>query len=101
MRHAMRGAILVQQPPAARAMVRPRRAVRVNHATVDHLAVARRNAVADTLGHLGDDPLVALQSRAACDRKPDNTGADHQTLHAISGLTGGFFSKATWRTCLN
>ena len=81
MRHAVRGAELVHQPAAARTVIGAQRPGRVIHAAVDHLAVARRHAVADALGRLGDDDLMALERRRARDRKPHHAGADDQNLH--------------------
>ena len=49
---------------------------------MDHLAVARGHAVADGVGRLRDDDLMALARGRARHRQPDHAGADHQDLHA-------------------
>ena len=67
-RHAVGLAELHHQAPAARAVISAQRSGRVVHAAVDHFTVARRHAVADAQGPLGDDHLVALQRRRARDR---------------------------------
>ena len=61
--------------------MRAQRAARVVHAAVDDLAVARRHAIANALGDLGDDDLVPLQRSRPRDRKPHHTGADDKNLH--------------------
>ena len=58
-RHAVRGAEFVEHAPAAHAVPRAQRAGRVVHAGMDHLAVARGHAVADAVGRLRDDHLMA------------------------------------------
>ena len=79
---AVRGAEFVQHAPPAHAMARAQRCGRIIDAGVNDLAVARRHAVADAAGRLGDDHVVPAQRRRARDRKPDNARADDQYLHA-------------------
>ena len=64
----MRGAELVEHAPAAGRVASPQRAGRIIDAGMDHLAVARRDAVADTAGRFGDDHFMAAQRRGAGDR---------------------------------
>ncbi len=87
MSDAVGRAKLVEQPPSARAVAGAQRAGRVVEAAVDHLAVARGDAVGDAAGRFGDGDIVPAQSRRARDRKPDDARADHKDLHRVSALT--------------
>ena len=80
-RHAVRGAELVEHAAAARAVMGAQRAGRIVHAAVDHLGVAGRDAVADAARRFRDDHLVALERGGARHREPDNACADHKNLH--------------------
>ena len=80
-RHAMRGAEVVEHPPPAGTMIRPLGAGRVIEAGVDDLAVAGGHAGADAGGGLRDDHLVSGKRGRAPNRKPDHARSDHQNLH--------------------
>ena len=56
---AVRGAKFVQQPPAAHTMRGALRAGRIIEAAMDHLAVARGDAIGDAAGRLGNRDVVA------------------------------------------
>jgi hypothetical protein len=83
---AVRGAKFIQHPPAAHTMSRPLRAGRIIKAAMDHLAVARGDAIGNAAGRLGHRDVVAAQRRVARDGKPDDAGADDQNLHRVSAL---------------
>ena len=80
-RHAVRGAKVVQHPPPARAVIGALRAGRIIEPGVDHLAVARGRAGADGVGGLRDDHLMPGQRRRARDGEADDAGADDEDLH--------------------
>ena len=61
-----------------------KRAGRIIHAGMDHLAVARGHAVADAAGRFRDDHLMAGKRRRARDREADHAGADDENLHSLS-----------------
>ena len=82
--YAMRGAEVVEQAAAARAVAGAQRAGRIVDAGVNDLAVARGHAVADAAGRLGDDHIVAAAGGGAGDREPHCASADDQDLHAFS-----------------
>src|SRR6516165_3516374 len=86
MGHAMRGAECVQHPSAAHAMPGAQRVGRIIEPGVDHLAVARGDAVGDPTGHFGDGHLMTGLRRSARDGKPDDASADHQNLNRGSSL---------------
>ena len=83
-RDAMGGAELVEHAPAAHAVQRAQRIRRIVEAGVNHLAVARGDAVGDAARNLGDRDVVSAQRRRARNRKPDDAGADHKDLHRVS-----------------
>ena len=62
-----------------------RRAGRVIHAGMDHLAVARGNAVADAVGRFRDDRLVTGKRGSPRERKADHARTDDQNLHRLPG----------------
>ena len=86
MRHAVRGAEVVEHPPAAHAVPRAQRIGRIIKAAMDHLAIARGHAVGDAAGHFGNGHVVAGERRGARHRKPNDTRADHQNLHRVPAL---------------
>ncbi len=80
-RHAVRGAKIVEQAPAARAVARAQRILRIIHPGVDDLAVARGDAGADGVGGFRDDDVVPGARRGARHRETDHSGANDQNLH--------------------
>jgi hypothetical protein len=87
MRHAMRSAECVQHPPPAHAMPGAQRVGRVVQTGVDHLAVARRNAVGYSASRFGDGNVMTGLRRGARNGKSDDAGPDHQNLHRGSSLS--------------
>ena len=85
-RHAVRGAEVVEHAPAAHAVDRAQRAGRIIKAAMDHFGVARGHAVGDAAGRLGHGHVVAGKRRGARDREPNHAGADHQNLHCASAF---------------
>jgi len=79
--HPVGGAEVVEHPPAAWAVIGALRTCRIVEASVDDLAIARRNAGTDAGGALGDDHLVPRECRRARDSEPDHARAYHQNLH--------------------
>ena len=88
-RHAVRGAELVEHAPAAHAVDRAQRAGRIIQAAMDHFGVARRHAIGDAAGRLGHGHVVAGKRRGARDGQPDHAGADHQNLHCLPRVIPG------------
>ena len=86
-RHAVRGAEVVEHAPAAHAVDRAQRVGRIIKAGMDHFRVARRHAIGDAAGRLGHGHVVAAERRGARDRQPDHARADHQNLHRAFALT--------------
>src|SRR5262249_2550085 len=78
---AVGSAELVEQAAAAHAQPRAQGIGRIIQAAVDHLAVARRDAVGDAAGDFGDRHVMAEQGRLARDREADDTGADDENVH--------------------
>jgi hypothetical protein len=64
-------------------MARAQRFGRIVKAGMDHLAVARGNAVGDAAGHFGDGDIVAGLRRGARNGKANDARADHQNLHCV------------------
>jgi hypothetical protein len=82
MRHAMRGAEVVEHAPAARTVMRAQRAGRIIEPGVDYLAVARGYSGSDRARRLGDDHLLPGDRQSTRDRKPNRPGPDHEDLHS-------------------
>ena len=80
-RDAVTGTEFVQHPPAAHAVMRARAVGRIIQAAVNHLAVARGDAVGDAARRFGNGDIVPAQRRFTRDREPDDAGADHKDLH--------------------
>ena len=81
MRHAVRGAELVQHAPPGDAVAPAQGAGGVIHAAMDDFAVARGNAGADGARRFRHHHLVALARGRARHRQPDHAGTDYQDLH--------------------
>ncbi len=82
-RHAMHVAEIVEHAPALHEVLRAQGTGRIIHAAMDHLAVARGDAIADASGRLRDDDLVAGQRGLTRDGKADHAGTDDENLHGI------------------
>src|SRR5271169_1013345 len=87
MRDAVRRAEVVEHSPAAHAVQRPQRTGRIIKAAMDHLAVARGDAIGDAAGCFGNRHVVAGKRGSARDRKADDSCADYQNLHRASAVT--------------
>ena len=83
MADAVGGAKLVEHAAAADAQRRAQRVGGVIKTGVDHLGIARRNAIGDAAGDFGHGDVVAKQSRGAGHRQPDHTCTDDEDLHAL------------------
>jgi len=80
-RHAVRGAEIVEHAPPARAVIGAPRAGRIIKPRVDDLAVARGDAGADAGGRLRNHHVMSGDGGRARDRQPDHARSDHQHLH--------------------
>jgi hypothetical protein len=83
MRHAVRGAEIVEHASAARAVVGAQRARRVIKAGVNDLAVARGNPGAHGGGRFRHHHVVSGQRGRARDRESDDARSDHEHLHPL------------------
>ena len=85
-RHAVLGAVGIEQAPAGDAGARHQAALGIVDAGVDDLGIARAGLGADAFGGLDDDDLTAGKGKGAGDGEADDAGADH---NAVDGFERG------------
>ena len=86
MRHAVLGAVGIEQAPAGDAGARHQAALGIVDAGVDDFGIARAGLGADAFGGLDDDDLTAGKGKGAGDGEADDTCADH---NAVDGFERG------------
>ncbi len=88
-RHAALAAIVVEHLFPGDAEARLERAFAVVQAGVDHFGVARAGVRADRVGGFDHDHFASVERELACNRKPDDPGADHRAVNAFSHVCNG------------
>src|SRR5205085_1485845 len=84
-RHAMRGAVVVEKALAFDAAARFQRSLRVVNAGMDYLGVPRAGVRADRVLGIEDDDLSSGERQLARDREADHARADDDRVNAIHG----------------
>src|SRR2546423_764584 len=82
-RHAMRGAVVVEKVLAFDAAARFQRSLRVINAGVDYLGVPRAGVRADRVLGIEDDDLSPGERQLAGDRQADDARADDDDVNAV------------------
>src|SRR5581483_5687647 len=92
-RHAVPGAVLVEEGLAFHAGARLQGSLRIVDAGMDDFRIARAGVGADGLLRLEDDDLAALQGKRTRDGQADHARAEHYRINAFHG--GSFFRSGT------